>query len=174
METQSQGAPRSPWWQIILVGRKPKWTLARIGLMVGICFATYNFALRPIRVKGISMLPTYKESGINCINLLAYRFRPPQRGDVVAIQLQAGAHIMLMKRIVGLPGEMVGFHKGYVVVNGEVLKEPYLQRGSDWERPAEQVAADEYFVVGDNRTMPQSEHEFGHVPRALILGKVLL
>ena len=96
--------PRAPWWQIVTVGRNPKWTLARIVATVIFCFVVYNFALRPIRVQGISMLPTYSEHGINCINLLAYRFHPPQRGDVVAIQLQAGPHVMLMKRIVGLPG----------------------------------------------------------------------
>jgi signal peptidase I len=174
MRTDLQGTRHSPWWQIVLVGRNPKWTIARIALMVALCFATYNYVLRPIRVQGISMLPTYKERGINCINLLAYRFRAPQRGDVVVIQLQAGAHVMLMKRIVGLPGEMVGFHEGHVVVNGEMLEERYLQRDSDWERPPEKVLANEYFVVGDNRSMPQSEHEFGHVPRALILGKVVL
>ena len=172
MDSENQSRPR--WWQIVLVGRNPKRTLLRIVGLVVLCLVTYKFALLPIRVQGVSMLPTYAENGVNCVNRLAYRFHEPQRGDVVAIRLRAGEHIMFMKRIVGLPGEMVGFHEGHVVVNGQVLDEPYLKRVSDWERPAEKVQADEYFVVGDNRSMLQTEHEFGCAKRSQIVGRVML
>jgi signal peptidase I len=175
MGSESQGPePTPPWWQIVLVGRHPARTGARIVTLVVLSFGLYNFAFRPIRVKGISMLPTYTENRINCINLLAYRFHEPRRGDVVVIRLRAGDHVLLMKRIVGLPGETVGFHEGRVVINGEQLTESYEKLESDWERPAIQLQADEYYVVGDNRSMSQSEHEFGRVSRAQILGKVLL
>jgi signal peptidase I len=174
MGTAARREERPTWWQVVLVGRNPRWTAVRIVTLVLFFFALYNFGFRLIRVQGISMLPTYRESAINCINLLAYRFRSPQRGDVVAIRLRAGEHVLLMKRVVGLPGESVGFHDGHVVVNGQVLEEPYLKQESDWERPAVKLQGDEYYVVGDNRSMPQSEHEFGRVSRGQILGKVLL
>src|SRR4051812_3823764 len=96
--------PQAPSWvRTMVIGRNPRRTLVRILIMVVTCFVVSKFVLLPIRVEGISMLPTYKERGVNCINRLAYIFHEPRRGDVVAVRL-AGQHVMLLKRIVGLPG----------------------------------------------------------------------
>ena len=119
------------------------------------------------------MLPTYQERGIKFVNRLAYLRSEPQRGDVVGVQL-AGPSIMYMKRIVGLPGETVAFHNGRVVINGVMLDEPYLKLPSDWEAPPETLTPDEYYVVGDNRSMPKELHEEGRAERWRIVGKVLL
>jgi signal peptidase I len=174
METQVEtSARRQPWWQVITIGRNPKRTLVRIIVLVSVCIVMFKFVLLPIRVDGISMLPTYQEKSINCLNLLAYVFHEPQRGDVVGIRL-AGRHIMYMKRIVGLPGETVGFHEGRLVVNGQVIPEPYVKYPCSWEREAEQVRPDEYYVVGDNRSMALIDHTEGRARRERIMGKMLL
>jgi signal peptidase I len=157
----------------ILIGRNPKVTLIRIVIWVAALFLISKFVLLPIRVQGISMLPTYRENRFNLVNRLAYLFHEPRRGDVVAIRL-AGEHIMYMKRIVGLPGESVGFHDGYVTINGQPLEEPYLKLSSSWNRPPVQLGATEYFFVGDNRSMSQLEHEFGRAPRERIAGRLVL
>ncbi len=81
---------------------------------------------------------------------------------------------MYLKRIVGLPGETVGFENGHVVVNGNVLDEPYEKTSCDWNVPPVQLGPDEYYVVGDNRVMPAENHVFGKTTRDRILGKVLL
>ena len=81
---------------------------------------------------------------------------------------------MLMKRIIGLPGETVSFQGGQVLINGKILDEPYQKWKCDWDMPEKKLGPDEYFVVGDNRTMPMELHTFGRVPRERIVGKVFL
>ncbi len=165
--------PNVNWFTRIIIGKSPKLTLLRLLVWVGLIFLIYRYALLPIKVEGISMLPTYKENGINVVNRLAFLFHPPQRGDVVAIAM-AGEHVMYCKRIVGLPGETVGFHDGHLLINGHPVEEPYVTRGCNWEHAPEQVGPDEYYVVGDNRSMDYSLHEKGRASRDRIVGKLLL
>lgn len=161
------------WLQIVLIGRRPRYTALRIAVLVPAVFLTARFFLWPLRVQGPSMLPTYRESGINFLNRLAYLFHEPRRGDVVAIRL-AGPSIMFMKRVVGRPGETVEFIDGQLYVDGKPLPEPYVQFPCRWNRPPYKLGPDEYFVVGDNRSMPIFDHEHGAAKRERILGKVLL
>jgi signal peptidase I len=173
MESRAENAPSRSWLRTALIGRNPKRTLVRIIILAVAAFLVPKFLLLPIRVQGASMLPTYKETGINFVNRLSYRWSDPKRGDVVAIRL-AGEHIMFMKRIIGLPGEKVAFHRGKAFVNGQPLWEPYLKFPCDWEYPEVELGPDMYFFVGDNRSMPQADHEFGRGERRRIVGKVLL
>jgi signal peptidase I len=162
------------WLRIVMIGRNPKATLVRVVVLIVTSFVVFNrFILLPIRVEGISMLPTYKDRSWNFVNRLAYLRHEPQRGDVVSIRL-AGPHVMYMKRIIGLPGETVAFVDGRVLINGEVLDEPYEKSRCDWNCPPVTLGPNEYFVVGDNRTMPPELHKFGETQRSRIIGKLLL
>ncbi len=163
---------RPPWWQIVLIGRDPRRTLMRVAVLIILCVVTVEFVLLPIRVDGISMLPTYKNHRVNFINRLAYLFHPPRRGDVVAIRL-AGPHVMYMKRIVGLPGEVVSFADGQLFIDGKAMAEPYLRLPCQWNIPPQRDGPDEYYVVGDNRSMPEMDHTKGRASRERILGKAL-
>jgi signal peptidase I len=166
--------PQSPRWvRIVMIGRNPKATLVRVAVLVMTCFIVFKFVLLHIRVEGISMLPTYPDHSKHFVNRLAYLWHEPQRGDVVGIRL-AGPHVMYMKRIIGLPGETVSFVDGRVLINGEVLDEPYEKTACDWNRAPVKLGPDEYFVVGDNRTMPEENHVFGKVERSRIVGKTVL
>jgi signal peptidase I len=157
----------------LLIGRNPKLTLIRIGIVVAIFCVAFGFVLLPIRVTGISMLPNYPNRSLNLVNRLAYVFHEPQRGDVVSIRL-TGPHVLFMKRIIGLPGETVAFVDGRAVINGKILDEPYEKFSCDWNSPPVTLAADEYYFVGDNRSMPVEDHEHGVKKRIYIVGKVLL
>ena len=157
----------------LLIGRNPRLTLIRIVALVAVFGVAFGFALLPIRVTGISMLPTYPNRSLNLVNRLAYIFHEPQRGDVVSIQL-TGPHGMFMKRIIGLPGETVAFVDGRVLINGKILDEPYEKYSCDWTSPPVTLAVDEYYFVGDNRSMPIEDHEHGVKKRIFIVGKVLL
>lgn len=128
--------------------------------------------LIPARLLGISMEPTYRDGSINFINTTAYRTAPPRRGDVVGIQL-AGRRVMLFKRIIGLPGEKLGFEGGQLYINGEPFHEPYVATGSDWNMPEVRIGPDEYFAAGDNRQMPIENHELGRVRINRITGKAV-
>lgn len=174
MELKDENSPPQPWLKVVLVGRNPIFTFYRVIGLVAVSYLVFNFVLLPIRVDGISMLPTYKSGAVNCLNRLAYAFHPPRRGDVVGIRLRAGRHVMYMKRIVGLPGETIAFRHGRILINGRPLYEPYLRTPCDWDIAPDVLGGDEYFVVGDNRTMPAADHTKGKVERKYIVGKVLL
>jgi signal peptidase I len=171
--TPVEPSSKPSWLQAITVGRNPRHTLIRLAILVVSSFIIFDFVLLPIRVTGISMLPTYQDRSINVVNRLAYLHHPPQRGDVVSIRF-AGNHVMYMKRIIALPGETVGFEHGRVIINGDILDEPYEKDSCNWNVPAVKLGPDEYYVVGDNRTMDAADHVFGRVTRDRIVGHVML
>ena len=178
MEEDAKSFRLPGWLRAALIGRNPKRTVVRIVVLVVTCFVVFSFVLLPIRVKGPSMLPTYQDGGVNFVNRLAYLRSGPKRGDVVAIRLSNSStlypSVMFMKRIIGLPGETVQFHEGHVLINGKNLEEPYLKRPCDWEGPPKPVAFGHYYVVGDNRSMPEDSHEEGRTTRDRIVGKIFL
>lgn len=170
------------WIRRVVIGRDPKRTLARLVIWVVSCLVIFKFMLLPIRVQGVSMLPTFKEGRVNFVNRLSYVFGEPRRGDTVAIRMRSGRgfwrttgeHIMYLKRIIALPGETIEFRNGRVFINGEPLYEPYLKYPCAWDQPPEQIGPGEYYVVGDNRAMDFSEHYQGKAWRSQIVGKTLL
>lgn len=174
MAANGSGAVSQPGWiSRVIIGRNPKVTLLRTCIWVVLVGFLSQYVLVPIRVTGISMLDTYKDNGIKFVNCLAYVFHPPQRGDIVAIKL-AGKSVMLCKRIVALPGETIAFHHGRLLINGQPLEEPYVKGPCYWELAPEQVGPDEYYFVGDNRSMDYRLHDQGRGSRQKILGKVVL
>jgi len=175
MQNETVQPAKASWVRTVIIGRNPRLTAVRIVVLVVSCLVLFKFALLPIRVDGPSMAPTYREGSVNFVNRLAYLHREPQRGDVVAVRY-SGRSIMLMKRIVALPGESIEFVEGRVLINGRFLEEPYLKYNSDWTgRPLHyQLRDDEYYVVGDNRSMPFEDHVQGGARRERIVGKVLL
>jgi signal peptidase I len=166
---------RQSWVRTVIIGRNPKLTFIRIIVLVVVSLIVFKYVFLPVRVDGPSMQPTYREGGVNFVNRLAYLKREPQRGDVVAVRY-TGNSIMLMKRVVGLPGETIEFVNGRLVVNGQFLDEPYVKLGCDWNiRPEHyRLRDDEYYVVGDNRSMPFENHQQGAARRGKILGRVML
>jgi signal peptidase I len=175
-EAESAEARKSGWVRRVLIGRDPVRTLVRIIVWISLIVVIRSYVLLPIRVEGVSMLPTYKENGINFVNCLAYVFHPPQRGDVVAIRYShyKVPKYMLCKRIVGLPGEIISFHNGRIEINGEPLDEPYVMRPCNWQHGPELIGPNEYYVVGDNRSMDFEQHTKGRAERIRIVGKIVL
>ena len=161
------------WLRVVLIGRRPKATLVRILILGVTCLITFKFILLPIRVDGISMLPTYHTGQLNCINRLAYVRHEPRRGNIVSVRL-AGNSIMFMKRIIGLPGETVAFHRGHAFINDQPLDEPYIKLPCDWEAGPFKCSPTQYYVVGDNRSMPFEFHTKGRAERDHIAGKLFL
>ena len=90
-------------------------------------------------------------------------------GDIVIIKYDKGVY--LLKRIVALPGDTVAFRNGKLVVNGEVIDESYVVYPCVWDMPPKTVAEDEFYVVGDNRSMPLHLHMQGAVKAYRIIGQ---
>ena len=143
----------------------------------------FKLSVVHVQVDGISMMPNWPDKSVHWVNRLAYLRREPQRGDVVAIRFVPAdgtinqlepPHVMLLKRIIGLPGETVAFVNGQALINGEVLDEPYEKDGCDWNCAPVTLGSDEYYVVGDNRAMPPEYHTHGKCERNRIVGKARL
>lgn len=170
-----EAPPKTSWWQIVLIGRNPKVTLIRLLVSVSLAFAVFRWVLLPIRVTGISMSPTYRDGQKAYINRLSLWLHAPQRGDILGIRT-SGIHTMFLKRVIALPGERVRIVRGRVLIDGELLDEPYLVKPAPWNWPAdgheEVLGPDEYLMIGDNRTMKVDEHEFGVAHRSKLVGRV--
>lgn len=170
----AQQPPRAWRAHPLLLGRNPRWTLVRALVLVSVVAVVFKFLLLPIRVSGHSMVPTHRDGQINLVHRRAYRGdHTPQRGDVVAIRT-SGTHWMFLKRVIALPGEEAAILQGRVLINGQPLAEPYLNRPVyPWNWRPRVLGPDEYLVIGDNRAMQQELHQFGVVRRERIVGKAL-
>jgi signal peptidase I len=147
----------------------------------------------PYRIPSASMEPTLRcaRPAQGCdgsfsdrviANRLAYRFRDPKRGDIVVFDAPAEAALQcreggtFVKRIVGLPGEVVSERGGVVYVDGKPLRESYVdpRRRDAFTRSWPRVPHGEYFVMGDNRAESCDSRVWGPVPRANLIGPVLM
>ena len=132
----------------------------------------FKFIFIPVRIDGLSMLPTYQDGGFTFINRLAYLTRSPARGEIVAIRT-SGLAVMYLKRIIALPGEMIAIDNGSVQINRSPLVEPYISGRAPWRVALVKLGENEYYVIGDNRSVPAETHLFGRVDRERIVGPAL-
>jgi len=156
----------------LLIGRSLGRSLIR-GLSMALALLLGSwFILVPVRAHGPSMTPTYSDRQLLLVNHLAYRFGEVRRGDVVAITLN-GAQAVLVKRIIGLPGERIRIDAGQVMIDDKPLSEPYCIYRLPWNILETQLGPDEVFVIGDNRAMLEKYHDFGRADRSRILGRLI-
>ena len=139
----------------------------RVALLIFTSAVLLKFVIVPVKVTGSSMEPTFYDGQVSLVNLCGYAWKQPQRGDVVAIRINDKEPIIL-KRVIGLPGEQFAFHTGVVFINGQRLSEPYIPDLGAWEWPEETLGTNTYFVTGDNRQISQQFR----VERRQIIGKL--
>ena len=123
-------------------------------VLIALCIRTLLF--EPVRVDGGSMLDTLKDGEIMLVTKPEYIFGKPQAGDVVICHFPGARNEgkNFVKRIVGVPGDVIEFTDGQLIRNGEAVDEFYLTpaRNQDgYTMPAMTLGEDEYFVCGDNR-----------------------
>ena len=140
-------------------------------LLIVLIAVTFFSVFKPCFVSGSSMEPTFGNNRISFSFRLSYLVSPPRRGDVVTIAFFGRKE--LLKRVVALPGDTVSFHNGKLVLNGEIIDEPYLKKECNWDLSAVTVRPGHCFVVGDNRSQSHLEHRFGEVEIKRITGEVL-
>ena len=170
--------------------RSVEW-LVTLAVAIGTVLALKAYVVNPYRVPSASMEPTLHcgKPGGGCeanfderilANRLAYRYRDPKRGEIVVFRTppetarRCGAGGTFVKRIVGLPGEVVSERDGIVSVDGKPLAEPYIARSrrdsltQSWPR----IPTRGYFVMGDNRASSCDSRKWGAVPRENLIGPV--
>ncbi|HEY88425.1 MAG TPA: signal peptidase I [Thermoflexia bacterium] len=126
------------------------------------------------QVLSVSMEPTLHEGQYIIVNKASYWLHAPERGDIVVFAPPNGAPhaIPLIKRIIGLPGEHLAVHEGRVLINGQILNEPYISGPPSYQQERA-LAVDEYFVLGDNRNNSSDSHSWGTVPPENFIGKAV-
>jgi signal peptidase I len=161
-----------PLWQRLIWGRNLTRTLIRAAVLGTLVFLCFRFVILPARITGCSMEPTYHDGKVHFINRLAFVRQKPQRGDVVAVRF-SGRSVMLLKRVIGLPGERIAIKDGVVFINGDPLDEPYVKFREPWQLSERKIGDDEYYVIGDNRGMEMANHVFGAAQADRIIGRAL-
>jgi len=137
------------------------------------------FVIQPFYVKGASMEPNFYEKDYLIINEFLYRFKKPERGDIIVFKNPKNQTEYFIKRIIGLPFEKVKIYDKNVYIyneenpEGVIIGEDYLNEeavtnGND----IVELDEFEYYVLGDNRSKSLDSRVFGPVKESLMIGKV--
>ena len=162
--------------------RTPTWVpylgisvLADLCVAVVVSLVIILFLYQPVRVEGTSMLPQLQDQDRLFINKVAYRMGPIDRGDVVVFLYPHDHTKSYIKRVIALPGDDIRIDHGRVYVNGGQLAEKYvpMRYSDDRSEPEMIVPQNEYFVMGDHRSISSDSRDFGPVDRDLIYGKAV-
>jgi len=154
-------------------------TIQTLLLVFAVFLVIYIFLFRPFQVSGNSMYPNYLDKEYVLTNIITLKLNPPKRGDVIVFKAPNDPEKDYIKRIIGIPGDVVMIKNGEVYVNELPLNQSaYLPpsvrtyAGSFLrEGLAETVPPDSYFVLGDNRSGSSDSREWGFVPLKSIIGE---
>ena len=142
---------------------------------VGASVLIIMFLYQPVRVEGTSMLPGLEDRDRLFINKFVYHFESIHRGDVVVFYYPRDPEKSYIKRVIAVPGDRVRIDRGQVYLNGKKLAEPYVPEEfrDAKSMPDTVIPDDEYFMMGDHRSISSDSREFGPVDRDLIYGKAV-
>ncbi len=167
--------------------RKPKYdsenpwieALKTLGVSAVLAFGIRAFVAEARYIPSGSMMPTLQINDRLIVDKIGYRFQEPKRGDIVVfaptkVLEQKNFRDAFIKRIIGLPGDIVAVRQGRVYVNERRLKEDYIAEAPDYEWGPVRVSEDSYLVLGDNRNNSYDSHCWGFVPRDRIIGRAIV
>jgi len=140
------------------------------------------FVIQPFYVQGASMEPNFEDGEYLVIDEISYRFREPQRFEVIVFRFPGNPKQFYIKRIIGLPDETVEIRNGTVIIyndenpNGFILDEKIYLEG-DQKTSGElmtKLEMEEYFVLGDNRGASSDSRSWGALKEDFIVGRTWL
>lgn len=159
--------PRQPLWVTIA------WEILQTLVMAAVLYFLIDTFIGRVRVENVSMQPTLYADEFLLVNKFAYRWGNVDHGDVVVFHYPLDPTQDYIKRVIGLPGDMVEVKNGTVYVNEIPLKEAYILAPpgytGTWSVPEGQ-----YFVLGDNRNSSHDSHVFGFIPHDSLVGRALV
>jgi len=171
------------------------WELIQTVLLTLLIFFAMRAVVQNFKVEGTSMEPTLHNNQFLIINKVTYArvdgtpvekvlptsaeapgsprflFGDPVRGDIVVFRFPAQPDKDFIKRIIGVPGDVIEIRAGRVYLNSQVQDEPYIREGASYDRPPQVVPIGQYFVLGDNRPNSSDSHVWGFVPADNLVGK---
>ena len=126
------------------------------------------------QVEQYSMEPTLLPHDRVLVNKFLYRFRAPERGDIIVLRYPRDPGRNYIKRIIGLPGDRVHLQDGRLLINGVPVEEVYINGMATGDYGPEKVPADSFFVLGDNRNNSEDSRAFGFLKHDLVVGQAIL
>ncbi|MBI4709231.1 MAG: signal peptidase I [Candidatus Portnoybacteria bacterium] len=156
------------------------WEIFKIVIIsLAIIIPIRYFLVQPFFVKGASMEPNFEDNQYLLIDEISYRFREPQRGEVVVFKYPLKPSEFYIKRIIALPGESVQIKDSKISVynkehpDGFSLDESsYLGTIPMSDEPKITLKENEFFVLGDNRQASYDSRRWGPLPREDLIGRV--
>ncbi len=160
---------------------KPAWreNLESFVWAVALALAIRTFVMSPFKIPSGSMRPTLMEGDRILVNKFIYRFRPPQRGDIIVFKFPDDLKRPFIKRLAAVGGDTVEIRGGRLIVNGQVLdgvfevRHYYNQGGFGQEGRPIRVPEGNYFVLGDNSMSSHDSRFWGFVPKKLLMGEAI-
>ncbi len=128
--------------------------LLYMGIVLAATFFIITFVGQRTHVSGESMENTLADGDQLIVDKLTYRFRDPERFDIIVFPFQYKENTYYIKRIIGLPGETIQIEDGDIYIDGRILKESYgreVMKDAGIAADPITLGEDEYFVLGDNR-----------------------
>lgn len=149
------------------------WEVLQTLLMAAVMYFVIDAVLARVQVVNVSMKPTLQPNDRLLVFRYALQVKDVKYGDVVVFHYPNNPTEDYIKRVIGMPGDVVRVADGVVKVNGQELTEPYIAAPpnyhGEWTVPEEN-----FFVLGDNRNQSSDSHEWGFVPYEDIVGKALV
>jgi signal peptidase I len=170
------------------------WELTQTVALTLLIFLAMRAVIQNFKVEGTSMEPTLRSNEFLIVNKVTYAridgtpierfvagnhtpgvpvflFSEPARGDIVVFRFPAQPDKDFIKRIIGVPGDIIEIRNGRVILNGAPLEEPYISREPSYDTPRTTVPPGNYFVLGDNRPNSSDSHVWGFVLADNLIGK---
>ncbi len=152
-----------------------------VGVALLVAILVRTFLLAHFVVEGSSMHSTLHEGDRVFVNKMSYRLHEPNRGDVVVLhEINGVSERDLIKRVIALPGEQIEMNDCVVMIDGQLLQEPYLDPtvvtpGNCGKNFAPQAVPDDHvFVMGDNRPGSQDSRDLGFIPYEDLVGRAFV
>lgn len=150
-------------------------------LAFAVFMMVYLFLFQPHRVDGSSMYPNFHDKEYILTDKISYKRNDPQRGDVIVFHAPRPMNDDFIKRIIGLPGEIIMVQDGLVYINGKLLSEIYLSRDlrtreNEFLRNGVpyRIPTGYYMVFGDNRNGSSDSRQWGAISRKSIVGRAFV
>lgn len=146
-------------------------------IIIGLTYLIITFVGQRTRVSGSSMETTLHNGDNLIVDKLSYRFRDPKRYDIIVFPYKYEENTYYIKRIIGMPGEILQIKDGYVYIDGEQLtSDIYGNELIEDPQTAEDpvtLGEDEYFVMGDNRnhSMDSRDPSVGVLKKSDLMGR---
>ena len=138
-----------------------------------------GFLVAPFYIPSGSMEPTLTPGDYILVNRFIYFLHPPQRGDIIVFRFPRDEHWDFVKRVIGLPGDVVEEQDGQMFVNGRSLREAYVRHSLGGLAPGMSLAPvrivpRQLFVLGDNRDASLDSRFWGTVEEHEVIGKAFV